>query len=101
MGAAAVIVSRQNRFIRLYQKAQATHAAAAIAPEQLGIRRSWVFNRMAKAGVFVHAGEGRYYLDQHSADAFRAHRRAKALIGLAVVAILCLVYLLVRSLFVE
>jgi hypothetical protein len=94
---AATVVIRQNRFIRAYGDARATSPGAAATPQQLGIRPSWIFNRMAAAGVFVHVGQGRYYLDAHAAHRFRARRRAKILILVGVCVLVWLIYIIARG----
>jgi len=94
---AAAIFARQNRFIRLFEEAGATTPAAAVAPQQLGIRPSWIFNRMASAGVFIDVGDGRYYLDIPASRAFRSRRRTKVLTFAAIALLIFLLYLLITS----
>lgn len=77
--AAAVIVARQNRWMRRFREAEALDPARAVAPGEVGIRPNWVFRRMCQRGVFVPTADGRYYMDAQAAERFVHDRRWRAL----------------------
>lgn len=89
MSAAGAIVVRQNKYIRRFRNAEALSPETAKTLEELGIRESWTFSRMVGRGVFIEAGEGRYYMDPIGEDQFLAGRWmriiATVIIGLIIV----------------
>ena len=88
---AAVVFMRQNRMMARFRAAGATHPDAARMPEEAGVRRSWMFRRMADRGVFVPTGDGRYYLDESAASSFVGRRTRRAL---TISGILLLIFIL-------
>lgn len=94
MSAAAVIALRRKEFIRRFAEQGATCPERAIPFGSVGMRRSWVFERMVDRGVFLAAGSDRYYLNEHGAQIFLAAQRRRALWGTAVLLGLFLLYLL-------
>jgi len=80
VSAAAVIAIRRKRLVRAFHQAGATDSAHAVTLEQLGQRRSWVFEHMAAQGVFIATEDGRYFMDEQTAVEFLAARRKRALI---------------------
>lgn len=90
--AAAVILIRQNKMVRRFREAQATDLEHAVALEALGERHSWLFDRMARHGVFLSAPGGRFYMDERAADEFFVQRRKRALfiLGCLLLALLLL-----------
>ena len=88
---AASVVIRQNRYIRKFRQAGATSPETARTPAELGVRESWLFRRMADAGVFVDAGGGRYYLDAEETERYLDRRWMRlmvvTIIGLRVLAL--------------
>ena len=89
---AAVILARQRRMIRRFRDTGATDPLRACRPEDLGIRRSWLFNRMIDRGVFIPIGDGRYFLDLDGAHRFRENQRLRALILLIVALVLFVLF---------
>ena len=83
-----MIIRRQNRLMRDFVQAGAVSPDKARPLADLGQRESWVFRRMVAAGVFIDVGEGRWYLDQAGAEAFRKRRGWKIFIVVVVGAIL-------------
>jgi hypothetical protein len=79
MSAAAAIVIRRKRLVRAFREAGAIDPTRAATPEQLGQRRSWVFDQMAAHSVFIATADGRYYLNEQAAVEFLAARRKRAL----------------------
>lgn len=69
------IIIKQHLMIRKFRKAEAFDASRAKTLAELKIRSNWIFRRMADRGVFVEAGDGRYYIDQEEARTFQSHQR--------------------------
>lgn len=91
MSAAAVIAMRRKRLVKRFREAGAIDPEHAVTLEALGERRSWIFSRMARQGVFLPAQGGRYYMDDRVAVAFLRQYRIRALL---LGSILLLVFLL-------
>jgi len=81
MSAAAVIAMRRKRLIRRFREAGATDPTHAVSLESVRVRRSWIFNQMENAGVFLPTSDGRYYMDEEAAAEFLHRKRMRALIG--------------------
>ena len=81
MSAAAVIILRRKKFIRRFAEQSATSPDRAISFADVGMRRSWVFDRMVSRGVFVGLDHDRFYMNQEAARAFLAAQRRRARIG--------------------
>lgn len=77
---ATAIILKQNRFMRNFRAAGATGPATARGPEEIGCRQGWIFRRMVAAGVFIPAGNDKFYLDEEAATRFVRRRRNKALV---------------------
>lgn len=90
MSAAAVIAIRRKRLVRAFREAGATDVHHAIELEQLGQRRSWIFEQMTRHGVFVAVAERRYFLNEPAAHAFQAACRKRALVFTGVLLLLFL-----------
>jgi transcriptional regulator of aromatic amino acid metabolism len=85
-----VILAIQKRLVRKFRESCATVPRQATTLEELGLRRSFLFKRMEKKGIFRIAEGDRYYLDE---DATEGHfRRAKigifVAVGIALIALL-------------
>ena len=91
MSAAAVIALRRRRLIRRFREAGATTPEHAVTLEAIGERRTWIFDRMVEAGVFLPAPDGRYFMDEAAASDFRHRCRVRALVGAGVCLLLFLV----------
>ena len=98
MSAAAVILLRRKRFVRRFREHGATSPDKAIPFADVGMRRSWVFDQMVSRGVFVGAGNDRYWMDEPAAEAFLAVQRKRALIVTGILLVLFLIFLLAASL---
>ena len=79
MSAAAVIILRRKKFIRRFAEQGATSPDRAIPFADVGMRRSWVFDRMVSRGVFVRLDHDRFYMNQEAARAFLAAQRRRVL----------------------
>ena len=88
-----VILWIQRRLVRKFREACATVPKQATTLQELGIRRSFVFKRMVRKGIFCLVGEDRYYLDEEASE--RHFRRAKIgiFVAVGVVLVVLLIYL--------
>lgn len=93
MSAAAVIILRRKKFIRRFREHGATSPDHAIPFADVGMRRSWVFDQMISRGVFVEAGNSRYWMDEQAARAFLEAQRRRALIIAAILLLAFLIFL--------
>lgn len=84
MSSGAIIAGKQNRYFREFIRAGATGPERAKRLEEIGCRRSILFDRMVARGVFVQTPDGRHYIDLARAEEFRARRRTRALIAVIV-----------------
>jgi hypothetical protein len=80
MSAAAIIAIRRKRLVRRFREAGALDLEHAVTLEVLGERHSWIFEQMARRGVFLQAGEGRYFMDERAGLEFLRQARRRALI---------------------
>ncbi len=86
MSAAAVIALRRRRLIRRFREAGATAPERAVTLEAVGERQNWIFDRMAQAGVFRPAPDGRYFMVEAAATEYRRRCRVRALVMTAILA---------------
>lgn len=91
MSAAAIIAIRRKKLVKRFREAGATDAAHAVSLDVLGVRRSWIFNQMAKRGAFLPTQDGCYFMDDQVAEEFLRQRRMRAV---TLSGILLLVFLL-------
>ncbi len=88
MGAAAVIVRRQDRWMKRFRELDAISPENAVPAEEIASSDSWVFNRMVSKGVFKPTADGKFYMDEVMAGQFRKIRRTKiaafVLVGLTI-----------------
>jgi hypothetical protein len=80
MSAAAVIVMRRKQLVRRFREVGATDRLHAVTLQQLGQRRSWIFDQMERHSVFIEDQAGCYFMDERAAEAFLATRRKRALV---------------------
>ena len=85
---AAVILATDRRIVRRLRSAGAINAAHAIAFEPSGPVARARFRRMLSAGAVRETGTNRCYLDEHGFQAWRAVRRKRALVILAIMVVL-------------
>ncbi len=60
---------------------KAGNANRIIPFEDVDMRRSWIFDQMVARGVFVRAGNDRFYMNQEAARTFLEAQRRRAQIG--------------------
>ncbi|MDD8026213.1 MAG: hypothetical protein PHI34_06855 [Acidobacteriota bacterium] len=97
MGGEYVVV-KQNQYIRRFKKAEATDPASARPLDEIRVRDNHVFRGLARKGVFVDAGAGRYYIDLDQAEEFIALRRRIAFFIFLFVGVILIVLLLLGKL---
>jgi hypothetical protein len=86
MGAAAAIILRRERdIVNAYRGAGATNPERAVQPEDIGVDRRLVFDRLVRRAVLREAGDGRYYLDEPSWEAIAYVRRRLAIVIIMIV----------------
>jgi hypothetical protein len=83
-----VLVWRIRALIRRFQNLNAVAPESAVSHEELNVRRAVIFRRLVHQGVIGTVGEDRYYLDTDRYQEWRAARRRRALIALALIVIL-------------
>jgi hypothetical protein len=66
--------------IRAYRDAGATDSIDAVRPEDLGLPRSWLFERMIDRGVFIPVGDGRCFVGLDAARSYRGALRLRVVI---------------------
>ena len=91
MSAAAVIAIHRKKLVRRFRQAGATDLEHSVTLEALGEPPSWIFDQMAKHGVFLSAPGGRFYMNEVLAEAFLWKQRKR---GLLIGGFLLLVFLL-------
>ncbi len=89
------VIIKQNQYIRRFKKAGATAPASARPLAELRVRNGHIFRGLVRRGVFVEAGDGRYYIDLDQAAEFMAlRRRAAFFAGLAALLVILVLLLL-------
>lgn len=98
MGGVIVILLKQKKYIKLFRKVGAIDAEHSISLNDFGIRKSLVFNKMIRRGIFIQCESGKYYINNQAAEDLinLRSRRAKITIIIAVVAFLvfCIIQLI-------
>jgi hypothetical protein len=84
MSSGAVIVGRQNQYMRTLRQAGATSVETALPLEQLALRDSMLFRHLVMCGVVQAAVGGRYWLDEPAAEVFVRRRRVRLLVALGI-----------------
>ncbi|MCX6558908.1 MAG: hypothetical protein NTZ26_00205 [Candidatus Aminicenantes bacterium] len=85
MGGETILI-KQNEYIRKFKKADAIDPHSARPLDELRVRNNHIFRGLLHKGVFVEAGNDRYYIDLDQTAEFMAGRRKAALfIGLAII----------------
>jgi hypothetical protein len=79
------IIIKQNHYMRIFRKAEAVDRGRAKSLDELGVRETRIFRRMADRGVFVATGNGVYYMDQGAANEFVAWRRKRTFFALILI----------------
>lgn len=72
----AMIIARQNKYIRTLKQLEATSARKSINLEEYGIRKSLIFNKLMREGIIIQTYHNRYYLDVAKEEEQRQRRRS-------------------------
>lgn len=78
----AIIAGKINRITGRFDQAGAFTEKSARNPEELGVRKSLIFNRLVNQGVLVEVSQQRYYLHRKNLAAYQVKRRKRAIIVL-------------------
>jgi hypothetical protein len=88
-GIIAVVVIKERHVADAFERAGATTAETARAPEDLGIGTHGIgWRRLTRRAIVREAGPGRYYLDVPGWVAMRKMRRQRSLAMVALVLLL-------------
>lgn len=87
----AIVAGKINRIIRCFEKAGAFTEKTARNPEELGIWKSLLFNRLVNQGVLVEASQKRYFLHRENLATYIANRRKRVIIALLFIIILLVI----------
>ncbi len=90
--AGAVINRRVQRLQHRFKENGAISREHAVTLQELGVARTWVFDRLVRGEVLVVVPDGRYYLDEQAAS---LRRRQKQVVGMIVVSIVLLALLII------
>jgi hypothetical protein len=93
--AAAIIIRREREIVSVFRAAGATRADAARRPEELDVDRRVAFRLLVSHAVLRDVGDGRYYLDEPSWNAFGAMRRR--LMVVLLISVLVVIGVLIAS----
>ena len=84
----AIVIRKQNKYIDMFNKVGAIDATNSVSLSEIGIRRSFIFNRMVSRVVFNQCEDDKFYVDNIAAVFFKEYRRKKALILLVLVLVI-------------
>jgi len=84
-------MTRQEKMINIFRKADALTSFKAIYPSEHGIAKERLFNDMVRKGVLVPIHDGRYYLNENREKVVRKRRQDFVGIVLMVIAIIVLI----------
>jgi hypothetical protein len=78
--AAAVIQRKEREIVDTFRGVGATSADRARDPDELSVTQHFAFKRLVDRAVLRTTGDGKFYLDELSWNAFRSLRRRMALV---------------------
>jgi hypothetical protein len=87
----AIIAGKINRIIGRFDQAGAFTERSARNPEELGVRKSLIFNRLVNQGVLVEVSQQRYYLHRENLAAYQVNRRKRVIIAMLFIFILIVI----------
>jgi len=97
MNVAPLVIAKQKKVVRRFVEGGATDPSMARVPDDVGVRRSLVFEGLVRRGVLIDDGDGRYHVDVAAAERFHGRRRNVMLTLLAVVAAVACYFLLFKG----
>jgi len=80
----AVMMLKQRKIVRAFERAAATTPATACHPEQLGLKQGMAWYLLVQHAVLRCPGEGRYFLDTANWQRLRRRRQRVALVVMAI-----------------
>jgi hypothetical protein len=86
-----VLLVTRRRFIRAFERAHAFVPDRAIPPP-VGPLAGWWHSRLTAAGVIREQRNGRLWLDRHGWQSYRSLRRRRALVDLALMLVIAVVW---------
>lgn len=96
-GAVIAIAAKTRKYRRVFKNANATSPETSILPEEYGIRKSLIFNKMVREGVLVALNKERYYLNERRDNEVRKKRQTIVLIFLAFLLIAAILSFLISK----
>lgn len=93
---AEVVIVKQKRMMRRFTESGAVSPQTAKTLEELDCRDSFLFRRMAAAGVFRRTEEGKYYLDERAAAEFRGRQKTRILIAMLIALLLVVLIVMLQ-----
>lgn len=90
-----IITARRRRIVRKFEERQAVSAGSARTLADLNVSDSRHVQKLKDAGVLSATSDGRYYLNVDRWAELREDRRRRAMMLLALVGLLVLVYWLI------
>jgi hypothetical protein len=97
MSGASTIIHKQSKYIKLFNKIGAINEEHSIKLDEIGIRKSYLFNRMIYRGIFIECENGKFYIDNESALRFKTNMRIKGLAALIIALVLASIIILLES----
>ena len=93
----AIIAMKMRRYKEAFRAAGAVTPATAMRPDEVGLRKSVIFDKLVRQRVLVAAGDGRYYLDETRDATVRRSKRKLVLVLLAIILVLLAIGLIAAS----
>ncbi|KQZ68176.1 hypothetical protein ASD55_16690 [Rhodanobacter sp. Root561] len=93
----AVMMVKQRKIVRAFERAAATTPATACRPEQLGLKQGMAWYSLVQHAVLRCPGEGRYFLDMANWQRLRKRRQRVALAVMAILLGLLALMVLLRQ----
>ncbi len=75
MAVVPIVLIRMKKYMRVFRQAGATGISTAIVPEEHGISRSFIFEKLVRKGILVAVNGNRFYMDESKEAAFKSQRR--------------------------
>ncbi|MBK6967485.1 MAG: hypothetical protein IPH20_27210 [Bacteroidales bacterium] len=87
----AIIAGKINRIIECFNQAGAFTERTARNTEELGIRKSLIFNRLVNQGVLVEVSQQRYFLHRENLAVYQVNRRKRVIIAMLFIFIIIVI----------
>lgn len=73
--AVTIIFAIINKYKRKFRQAGAIYPGASIIPSEHGVPDSRIFRKLVRDGIFIHIGNGRYYMDETKEAELQAQKQ--------------------------